>query len=125
MKKEIDAFNESYEMDSVFQGMLDLSYRTSKMAKDESRVDVLDFAYDILIYVNRIAKCMQCEDEIADEHTKILCNQLETTVDEIAKEVFERIEMYSNGGPSAYNTLQSFQKEYKAMDAHIKSINKS
>ncbi len=125
MESKIDAMKESFKMDYQFSGLLHLYSRTSNMLTDESRVDVLDFAYDVLIYVERMADWMQYDEENVKDYTRMCYDELSKIAGERAKEVFERIEDYSDSGLFTYNSLQSFLREYKAMDAHIKSINES
>jgi hypothetical protein len=125
MENKIDAYKKSFEIDCMFQGLLHLYARTSNMVDDEIRVDVLDFAYDILIYVERMADWQQFDEQNVKDFTRMCYEELSKIAGERAKEVFERIEDYSDSGLFTYNSLQSFLREYKAMNAHIKSINES
>ncbi|GAB6060652.1 hypothetical protein [Desulfonatronum parangueonense] len=123
MENKIDAFKKSFEMDYQFAGLLHLYARTSNLLTDESRLDVLDYVYDVLIFVERMANWMQFDEENVKYITRICYEELEKIAGERAKAVFQRIEDYGECDPFTYNSLKCFLREYKEMDDHIKSIN--
>jgi protein associated with RNAse G/E len=122
MRHNVEAIKDSFEKDYKFAGLLHLYTRTCNMLYDENRIDVLDFACDVLIFVERITDSMQHDEENVQDYTRMICEHLSQIAGKKAKEVIELIENISVLPPFPPSSLRSFLQDFRSMDQHIQLI---